>query len=716
MMKACLLVTWLAIFSTLNCSEDPVNTNYLLLQILFGKYIQYHPPIVPQLLVAPTMTPSPLPPPPRPVIHPTLYFSYANAIPIGIYSSYLCGVLSQPFQVPSPTYSQITYDTLASGQLLVPLSQWLNSQTYQPLPSAYPPPNQFSYSYDEDASSKLRHKEFKRFGNRLISVKTFKVTTMADVLKSLRNNLIVGYSKQQISELRTLLNDNLTSSDLELALEVIYDAKNNLTMNAANIAQTFFVKDPASTSKFLAESDRKRLYTEIILAANGRGKTADCQLDFQTPEDIVRVVYRNILPSGMSRQEIINAENGMVFLSKAKLNRQEIVNIFDNLLQDHPKIDQPLICFILHNYAISSQYCSVRGTANLVYERLRCEFTGAKEATTLKTTNSDQQTTDSTPATSSTTQTTTTTTPTTTSTPTTTTTLPTATTATTTITTPATTSTPTTTTTQTAATTSTTTTSTTTSASAQCGVSDITSDVGGVAGGSCGVYPWIVRLIVNGYRLCGGAILDSTHILTAAQCTADALSITATVGEYDSTLEEGTEQVFEVSVPDGVSQHPGFSFQNQTNDISTLTLSTPIDMSRICAKPVCLNPTYQLTSGQQCKLAGWGRLNENDALPSDTLQTTTITTYQGGDCAAAFPDASLNYISDPSTQLCAGQPAGGVDACAGDSGGPLFCLDRATNTWNVVGVISYGKGCAMPGIPAVFTNTAAYYSWIQLQL
>ncbi|KAI8778322.1 serine protease 56, partial [Biomphalaria glabrata] len=89
----------------------------------------------------------------------------------------------------------------------------------------------------------------------------------------------------------------------------------------------------------------------------------------------------------------------------------------------------------------------------------------------------------------------------------------------------------------------------------------------------------------------------------------DALSITATVGEYDSTIEEGTEQVFEVSVPDGVSQHPGFSFQNQTNDISILTLSTPIDMSRICAKPVCLNPTYQLTSGQQCKIAGWGRLN-----------------------------------------------------------------------------------------------------------
>ncbi|KAI8778323.1 serine protease 56, partial [Biomphalaria glabrata] len=52
----------------------------------------------------------------------------------------------------------------------------------------------------------------------------------------------------------------------------------------------------------------------------------------------------------------------------------------------------------------------------------------------------------------------------------------------------------------------------------------------------------------------------------------------------------------------------------------------------------------------------------------------------------------------------------------GDSGGPLFCLDSATNTWNVVGVISYGNGCAMPGIPAVFTNTAAFYSWIQLQL
>uniref|UniRef100_A0A2C9JLA3 Peptidase S1 domain-containing protein n=1 Tax=Biomphalaria glabrata TaxID=6526 RepID=A0A2C9JLA3_BIOGL len=226
----------------------------------------------------------------------------------------------------------------------------------------------------------------------------------------------------------------------------------------------------------------------------------------------------------------------------------------------------------------------------------------------------------------------------------------------------------------------------------------------------------MVRLNINGYQLCGGTILDATHILTAAHCTADALSITATVGEYDSTLEEGTEQVFEVSVPDGVSQHPGFSFQNQTNDIAILTLSTPIDLSRICAKPVCLNPNFQVTSGQQCQIAGWGLLFENDIVPSDTLQTTTITTYPGGDCAAAFPDAPASYIKDPTTQLCAGQPAGGVDTCSGDSGGPIFCLDSVTNTWNVVGVTSYGEGCARAGIPGVYTNTAAYYSWIQQQL
>ena len=72
-------------------------------------------------------------------------------------------------------------------------------------------------------------------------------------------------------------------------------------------------------------------------------------------------------------------------------------------------------------------------------------------------------------------------------------------------------------------------------------------------------------------------------------------------------------------------------------------------------------------------------------------------------------------------QICAGFRPGGVDGCQGDSGGPLMCLvesDRShpTESWFLGGVVSYGYGCAKPGVPAVYTNVPAYISWIQANI
>jgi hypothetical protein len=60
--------------------------------------------------------------------------------------------------------------------------------------------------------------------------------------------------------------------------------------------------------------------------------------------------------------------------------------------------------------------------------------------------------------------------------------------------------------------------------------------------------------------------------------------------------------------------------------------------------------------------------------------------------------------------MCAGYREGGVDSCKGDSGGPLVW--RAGDGPVLVGVVSWGDGCACELRYGVYTQVASYTDWI----
>ena len=53
-----------------------------------------------------------------------------------------------------------------------------------------------------------------------------------------------------------------------------------------------------------------------------------------------------------------------------------------------------------------------------------------------------------------------------------------------------------------------------------------------------------------------------------------------------------------------------------------------------------------------------------------------------------------------------------LDTCQGDSGGPLMMF-TSSRQWVLVGLTSFGEGCAKPQFSGVYTRVAPYESWIR---
>ncbi|XP_070612522.1 ovochymase-1 isoform X1 [Erythrolamprus reginae] len=207
-----------------------------------------------------------------------------------------------------------------------------------------------------------------------------------------------------------------------------------------------------------------------------------------------------------------------------------------------------------------------------------------------------------------------------------------------------------------------------------------------------GGQPWQVSIKRGHSHFCGGSLIGDDVVVTAAHCVVDfdlkvVKNLIVTVGEFDLGSEDEEEQNVPVSE---IIIHPDFNrFGHMDSDIALLYLKHQVQYGYE-VQPICLPHKEDVfEAGTLCVVSGWGKTSEAGSL-SNILQEVELPIIDSITCNKLLK--TLKLPPGQKSMLCAGFPDGGRDACKGDSGGPLACR-KASGTWTLVGITSWGIGC-----------------------
>jgi len=211
-----------------------------------------------------------------------------------------------------------------------------------------------------------------------------------------------------------------------------------------------------------------------------------------------------------------------------------------------------------------------------------------------------------------------------------------------------------------------------------------------------GKYPWQVSLQKsNGFHFCGGSIVASKWIVTAAHCiTGNPSQQKVVVGLHDKSRRQGTPKDY------GVRRYvPHQQYRFPANDIGLIELSSPIQFNSN-VKAIALARHREFGPSSQCVISGWGNTRGGQNSSPNILQETSIPIADASKCKQFTRQDEVVCLYN-----------GRSGSCQGDSGGPLAC--KSGSSWKLAGATSWGlKDCPVTTAYSVYSDVGYFNSWI----
>jgi len=255
-----------------------------------------------------------------------------------------------------------------------------------------------------------------------------------------------------------------------------------------------------------------------------------------------------------------------------------------------------------------------------------------------------------------------------------------------------------------------------------CGEKGSNRIVGGEEAGE-NEFPWMCAILNSddSYYTCGATLIscNPTIIVSAAHCfegiNGQPRGKKVSCGAHRMNANgaspmDTNEQRLTITQ---IINHPDYNSFNSfggdgSNDIAVIKVDGNFGCSAGKIWPACLPDKSRLTYEGWTKTTatGWGTLSSGGALP-EKLQKVRLAPVSDQVCEAALGAGRIN----DDVMICAGPKEGGRDTCQGDSGGPLVTRDTRPG-FSLIGVVSFGDGCAQADSYGVYTEVSYFLDWI----